>query len=144
MKYQIRQGVFETNSSSTHSISICSKQDFENWQNGKMLFDPWAEEFYSISDIKVTRGEMKSFYENTIAKTDMGEFFKKFESLKDTELKKIEDMVRSQKLEEIYDTDEQGLTYEQWMDSDLEHYSKHFRTDSGDDIVVFGRYGYDG
>ena len=26
-KVQIRQGVFETNSSSTHSITICSKED---------------------------------------------------------------------------------------------------------------------
>lgn len=35
----IRRGVFETNSSSTHSISICSKADYDAWQNGKMYWD---------------------------------------------------------------------------------------------------------
>lgn len=35
----IRRGVFETNSSSTHSISICSQKDYDAWQDGKMLWD---------------------------------------------------------------------------------------------------------
>ena len=32
---QIRQGVFETNSSSTHAISICTKEDWEALQSGE-------------------------------------------------------------------------------------------------------------
>jgi len=31
---QIRQSVFETNSSSTHSLTICSKEEFEQFKNG--------------------------------------------------------------------------------------------------------------
>jgi len=34
MKRQIRRSVFETNSSSTHSITMCSNTDFEKWENG--------------------------------------------------------------------------------------------------------------
>ena len=36
---QIRQGVFETNSSSTHAISVCSKADWDMLQSGKAMID---------------------------------------------------------------------------------------------------------
>lgn len=31
MIFQVRQGVFETNSSSTHTLTICSKDDYDSW-----------------------------------------------------------------------------------------------------------------
>lgn len=37
MKTTIRRGVFETNSSSVHSISICMKSDFERWKAGEII-----------------------------------------------------------------------------------------------------------
>ena len=37
MKRQIRKGVFETNSSSTHSLVMCLKSDFDRWNNGEVL-----------------------------------------------------------------------------------------------------------
>lgn len=37
MKIQIRKGVFETNSSSVHSIVMCKKADYDMWNDGKML-----------------------------------------------------------------------------------------------------------
>ena len=36
---QIRQGVFETNSSSTHAISVCSKADWDMLQQNKAMID---------------------------------------------------------------------------------------------------------
>lgn len=38
MKRQIRRGVFETNSSSTHSITMCMKSDYDRWSNGEGFF----------------------------------------------------------------------------------------------------------
>lgn len=35
----IRVGYFETNSSSTHSITMCMKADYERWEKGEVLFD---------------------------------------------------------------------------------------------------------
>lgn len=37
MKVKIRAGVFETNSSSEHSIIIMSKEDFAKWETGEVL-----------------------------------------------------------------------------------------------------------
>lgn len=42
---QIRRNVFETNSSSTHSLTMCSEDEFDNWRNGLILFDKWNDKF---------------------------------------------------------------------------------------------------
>jgi hypothetical protein len=39
MIINIRKGVFETNSSSTHSLTMTSGDIFELWEQGKYLFD---------------------------------------------------------------------------------------------------------
>ena len=44
MKRQIRRGVFETNSSSTHSLTMCSEEEFEAWKRGEVLFQKWGSE----------------------------------------------------------------------------------------------------
>lgn len=36
---QVRASVFETNSSSSHSVCICTKQEFEDFKNGKYGLD---------------------------------------------------------------------------------------------------------
>lgn len=36
MKTRIRQGVFETNSSSTHAVSVCTKQQWDDYLAGKL------------------------------------------------------------------------------------------------------------
>lgn len=49
MKVQIRSSVFETNSSSVHSISVCDKTDYDRWINNKVKFNPseLAPQLYS-------------------------------------------------------------------------------------------------
>lgn len=42
---QIRRGVFETNSSSVHSITMCTEEDFDKWVNGEFYYDDWNEKF---------------------------------------------------------------------------------------------------
>lgn len=36
---QIRVGVFETNSSSTHSLTICTEEQLNDWKNDKAKLD---------------------------------------------------------------------------------------------------------
>ena len=38
---QIRQGVFETNSSSTHALAICTQEEWEKLQSGEYLVNEW-------------------------------------------------------------------------------------------------------
>ena len=53
---QIRRGIFETNSSSTHSITMCSDSDFEKWKKGELIYDFDDEVLVEVNDeIKQSR-----------------------------------------------------------------------------------------
>jgi len=39
MKTTIRQGVFETNSSSTHSLTMVSESEWERFKSGELVYD---------------------------------------------------------------------------------------------------------
>ena len=51
-KIQIRPGVFETNSSSTHSLVICTKEQYEKWKNGDLLWNGWDDKFITKEEVE--------------------------------------------------------------------------------------------
>lgn len=111
----IRRNVFETNSSSTHSLSICSKSDFEAWKAGKVVFS------------RDGKGGFVSI-EEAIAeiKKDNPKF-----NFKDGEQ---EDILK----------DYSFYTYDSYFESDCLEGFEHERNINGVDVVAFGKYGYDG
>ena len=44
MKKVIRYGVFETNSSSSHSLCVCTKEEYKDFINGKLVLDTYESE----------------------------------------------------------------------------------------------------
>ena len=50
MKKQIRRGTFETNSSSTHSITMCMKSEFDRWLIGELILDMWCDQLVEITE----------------------------------------------------------------------------------------------
>jgi hypothetical protein len=55
---QIRKNVFETNSSSTHSITMCMKSDYDKWVAGELAWDRWGDRLVEITP------EIKTSMEN--------------------------------------------------------------------------------
>ena len=51
MKIQVRNMVFETNSSSTHTLTICNEVDYIKWKNGELVLDMDEEGLFEIGDI---------------------------------------------------------------------------------------------
>lgn len=49
MKVKIRRGVFETNSSSIHCMTICSLEEYESWKEGNLLYDEIECELVEIT-----------------------------------------------------------------------------------------------
>ncbi len=45
MLIQIRRGTFETNSSSTHSLVMCSGQEWDKFMKGELVFDADSDTF---------------------------------------------------------------------------------------------------
>lgn len=50
MKRTVRRGVFETNSSSVHSITMCTDSEFDKWVNGELVWSRWGDELVPITD----------------------------------------------------------------------------------------------
>jgi hypothetical protein len=99
---KIRFGVFETNSSSTHTLTIVSKEEFEKWENGDLSFDSYHTCLIPI-----------------------------------TEQKECND--------DDDDDDCRYQSYEEWEnDDDLEIFVNNYKSKNGDEIVVFGKFGYNG
>lgn len=102
---QIRRSIFETNSSSTHSLTVVSKEDWDKWEKGDLVFSDDSEP----------------------------KFVKPEENTKD---------------EWSDDDNEECMTYktfdEFWEDLEYETFEENHITKSGDNIVIFGYYGYNG
>lgn len=119
---QIRKGVFETNSSSVHTITICTEDEYQRYLDGELLVVRYK---YMLDGTAykgrrmVTREEAEEI-EN-----------KMYGSLT---LEQLEDNIRDDF--ESYDVEDDYYCYEQ--------YAEHFTTPSGDKMVAFGEYGYDG
>jgi hypothetical protein len=92
--FSIRKNVFETNSSSTHSICICTEEDYKKFRSGDMVYDDWDGKLVDMPASKIESDYSYKSY------SDMGQY--------------------------------------------LEYYSHQFVTPSGDKMVAFGEYGYDG
>lgn len=52
MKETIRRGVFETNSSSTHTLTMCKESEYDKWKDGELFFSDWNGDFISKEEYK--------------------------------------------------------------------------------------------
>jgi hypothetical protein len=110
----VRIGIFETNSSSTHSLTIVPKEEYDEFKSGIRFYDRW-------NDALVTKEE----YEKLI------------EKFKD----KNPDMDEDELAE--YLDDEGVMNYDKYQYMDYETFSKSYKTKNGDEVVAFGYYGTD-
>ena len=124
MKRQIRRSVFETNSSSTHSITIMMKSDYKRWQEEELYLyngSGWGWEFSKpVENHLYTRDEAVEFIKNNKYCRDVNEVDD--DILKDWH---------------FISWDDEGSEY-------LESFYEEFTTPSGETIVAFGEYGYSG
>lgn len=113
----IRRGVFETNSSSTHSISIVAKEDYDKWSDGELLksYDRFVTKEEAIEEIK------KDEY-----------FNKNYKNFDFSNEEEVNDLLKE-------------WDYKSYEDygNDYEYFSKSYKTKNGDEVVAFGYYGYD-
>lgn len=130
MKRQIRRGVFETNSSSTHSLTMCLKSDYDRWENGEVLLFIGSDWGYPDGHTPKTN----HFY----TKEEAIEFEK---SSKYPPSNNID--WDSEEAEE-YLRENEWYTFENFDDDYLEWYKDTFTTPSGETVVAFGQYGYEG
>ena len=124
MKRQIRRGVFETNSSSTHSLTMMMKSDYERWENENLYMYQgrgWSWDTNKpVTNCFYTREEAVDFVKNS-----------KYHDAND-------------EVDETYLIDMDFIPFDYEGSEYLEGFYEEFTTPSGETIVAFGEYGYDG
>ena len=114
----IRVGVFETNSSSTHSLTMCTREEYDKWKKGELLYSRRKECLVTIEKACEScniefNGELYDNDDNYADKIDNA-------------------------LEYCY------WTYEEFWDNEyLEGFEDSYTTKGGEEIVAFGLYGED-
>ena len=63
---QVRRGTFETNSSSTHSLTICTAEEFEKWKCGELLFNRWSDCFEKSVELSAQQKQSAKEHYNDI------------------------------------------------------------------------------
>ena len=112
---QIRRSVFETNSSSTHSLTMLSEEDFTKWKNEKL---------YLAGDEVITR-------EEAINELKKKEYFKDFDFSDEESLE-----------EELNDWGYQTYNYyNDNYENEYETFEQSYTTKNGEKIIAFGYYG---
>lgn len=134
---QVRQGVFETNSSSTHSITITSQSDFDKWKNGEVYLNDgwWSDE---INDPNKNKTFLTVDEAVNLVKAWKDVYGDDDDDAVDYDSMGILEKEEKIKVYEIY-------TFKDYFSKSwLETYKEHYTTEHGDDVVAFGYYGYDG
>ena len=124
MKRQIRYGVFETNSSSTHSLTMMMKSDYIRWGAENLYMYSgrgWSWDFGKPINGKLyTKDEVIKFIKNN-------RYYNAKDEIDDEYIKEMN----------FISSDDEGSEY-------LESFYDEFTTPSGETVVCFGEYGYDG
>ena len=141
--------MFETNSSSTHTLTICSKDDYDKWKRDEVF---WLDnDWHKLDTDKnfVTPEELEElaekYNEEQQKRIDSGDKFAKV-----LDMDKVLNERRDYSYYDSYlDTERSSLeayTMDDWYarNVDLETYSRSFTSPSGDEMVAFGAFGYDG
>lgn len=119
----IRLGVFETNSSSTHTMVIMSEEEYDKWKKGELLKYRWEDKF-------ITKEE-----NDEIIKRLVEDYAKEYNiPVEDVDVDDLK-----------YEYDDIAYTFEEYDDRmDLESDIEEYTTKNGEKLIIKCWYGYDG
>lgn len=123
----IRRCTFETNSSSTHSMTMCSDEEFNKLVSGELYIETWSGEIRSKEDYEKEQAELRE----------------RFEEYNPKPTGNIQDW--EEELEDYLRCESEITTFEDYVEDEyLEYYQKPYTTPNGEKIWAFGKYGYNG
>lgn len=124
--------IFETNSSTTHSVVVMPKEKFDKWTSGLYYFngsyyDSKSEGEKPVKGGMYTEKQVLEFLSDIGFKYDTEEYSCVSAS------------------EYIKDCDVGFISWESWFEGDyLETDKTYYTTPNGEEIVICCKYGYDG
>lgn len=133
MKKIIRKGVFESNSSSSHSLTIMEASKWEEFKTTDKYLADWYGKLFLVEDVIEKYKGLAKEYPNSY-------------DIKN--LKTKEDWIKYLTKPSSWGQ-ANYFTYKTWGEYDVwsdwaESYVEHFTTPSGDKMVAVGGFGYNG
>ena len=126
---QVRRNIFETNSSSVHSFTICKREDYERWKtDGTYMYEDGDGVHFVSRDEAI---EQYNFFRPVM---------RKYLDLDPIDTDYMTDEEIDEKLARM-----RMFSYESWekkYDEDFETYAERVNTYSGGDYFVFSYYGH--
>lgn len=124
----IRNNVFETNSSSTHSVSVFYAEDYEKFRNGELLYNPESDELITLEEgVEILLNNLSE----------------------ESKIKILNDKLTYSEIVDLYMDELEDIEvpkfYKELIDSyynDLETDITEFNTKSGEKLIIMCRCGY--
>ena len=129
-----RRNTFETNSSSTHSLIMCSGDEYEQLKNGDALIK-------DHSSVVNRSNKLDEIIDNKYTLEEYLNYCKEY-NLNAEDVNTIFDNIDDLNEEEIIETSDL-CTLDTFLDNEyLEDFRKSYTTKNGEKIIAFGLYGY--
>lgn len=110
----IRNGLFETNSSSVHSLTMTSGVNYDKWVDGDVVYDENENEFITLDEAKTRYKILEGDYSDN---------------------DELADLLSE---EYVYTFEAYDAAHEYY-----ETFSDSYVTENGERVVAFGYYGHD-
>ena len=128
---QIRRGIFESNSSSVHTLTICLKEDYNKWIKGEVYLNTFCG--FSNSPYKdkkfVTRDEaLHIILKSNWVPDD-------FPDNEDWNKEEIQSYIDEILEDDFIKFDDYG--------NDFDWFEEEYKTPLNEDVIAFGYYGHD-
>lgn len=127
MKRKIRRSTFETNSSSCHSLTMCSKEEYDEFEKGNMYIEKWgSRKLYTKEEL------IEEFKQEVDWRTKQ----KKYPGV---------DWSNNDEFNRVL-TESDYCTYEEYWDTVSEKYETFedsYTNENGETVYAFGYYGFD-
>lgn len=138
----IRYNVFETNSSSTHCLTLCKLSEYIDWEAGKLAFYSVRNKFISIEECYDSW--LKHYAEDEFKETTLEQFKEAYKLYVEAELYDSEsDNPITHKMLNNYDWNDEYPAPMRYGGEDYETFYETY--DMGkDQVVAFGYFGYNG
>lgn len=118
MKRQVRLGVFETNSSMTHSLTMCTDSEFRKWVKGELYWCRRSWDGRDFIPVEEADAECRPTYDSN------DDYYENYEDYIEREYGYV-----------AYDR----FGYDEY----LEYFEDTYTTPSGEIVHAFGYYGHD-
>lgn len=126
MKRQVRRGVFETNSSSVHSLTMCSKSEYDEFEKGNMYIKRWGSSLYTKEEL-----------------------IEKFKEMRDWRTKELKysgvDWSNEEEFNRVLEETDYVTGDKYWdiVSEEYETFEESYTGKNGESVVAFGYYGHD-